>query len=107
MRLALGFALIVPLGLKLFAEPAMLETVSAALLVTAGTLLIVGLWTVVAGTSVALIEGWKMLTLSGDKWEWLLIVTVGAALAMLGPGQWSIDARRYGWKRIEPFSPRK
>ncbi len=101
MRLVLGFALIVPLGLRLFAEPAMFETVGAVLLVTAGTLLVVGLWTPVAGTSVALIEIWKMVMLPGDKWTWLLIGTVGAALAMLGPGQWSIDARRYGWKRIE------
>jgi hypothetical protein len=32
--------------------------------------------------------------------------TVGAAFAMLGPGLWSVDARLYGWKRLEP-TPRK
>ena len=29
-----------------------------------------------------------------------------AALAMLGPGRWSVDARLFGWKRIEA-SPRR
>jgi hypothetical protein len=60
----------------------------------------------VVGIFVALIEVWKMLMLPGDKWVWLLLGTAGAALAMLGPGLWSIDARLFGWKRIET-SPRK
>jgi hypothetical protein len=60
----------------------------------------------VVGIFVALIEVWKMIMLPGDKWVWLLIGTAGAALAMLGPGLWSIDARLFGWQRIET-SPRK
>ncbi len=85
----------------------MFEIVGAVLLVTAGTLLVVGLWTPLAGTSIALIEIWKMVTVPGEKCSCLLMGTVGAALAMLGPGLWSIDARRYGWKRIETTSSRK
>jgi len=82
------------------------ETVPAVLLMGAGILLIVGLWTPIAGTSIALIEIWKMFTVAGDKWVWLLLGTVGAAVAMLGPGLFSIDARLFGWKRIEA-PPRK
>ena len=82
------------------------ETVPAVLLMGAGILLIVGLWTPIAGTSIALIEIWKMLTVAGDKWVWLLLGTVGAAVAMLGPGLRSIDARLFGWRRIEA-PPRK
>jgi hypothetical protein len=25
---------------------------------------------------------------------------VGVALALVGPGKWSVDARLFGWKRI-------
>jgi uncharacterized membrane protein YphA (DoxX/SURF4 family) len=107
MRLVVGFALIVRASLRLWGEPGMSVTVPAVLLIFAGILLILGLWTPFAGTSVALIEIWKILMLPGDKWVWLLMAAVGAALAMLGPGLWSMDARRYGWKRIEPTTRKK
>ena len=101
MRLVVGFALIFRATLRLGTNPPLSVTALAVLLIGAGMLLIAGLWTPVAGGSVALIEMWKMLMLPGDKWVWLLLGTAGAALAMLGPGLWSIDARLFGWKRIE------
>jgi putative oxidoreductase len=85
MRLVVGSALIVRAGLRLWSDlPPMNVTIPAVLLMGAGILLIVGLWTPIVGTSIALIEIWKMLTVAGDKWVWLLLGTAAAALAMLG-----------------------
>jgi putative oxidoreductase len=107
MRGVIGSTLIVRAYLRLWNDPPpMSVTIPALLLMGAGILLILGLWTPIVGISVALIEVWKMLTLVGDKWVWLLLGTAAASLAMLGPGQWSIDARLFGWKRIEA-PPRK
>jgi len=106
MRLVIGSALVVRAASKLWTDPPLNVTIPAVLAMGAGILLIAGLWTPIVGTSVALIEAWKMIMLPGDKWVWLLLGTAGVALAMLGPGLWSIDARLFGWKRIET-PPRK
>jgi uncharacterized membrane protein YphA (DoxX/SURF4 family) len=76
-------------------------TLSSASLATAGLLLIAGLWTPLAGATVAVIETARVLAMVPDPLVGLMAATMGAALAMLGPGRWSVDARLFGWKRIE------
>jgi len=108
MRVVAGSALAMGAGVTLLSDPPPMNvTIPAILLLGAGILLIAGLWTPIAGISVALTELWKMLMLPGDKPLWLMLGTAGAALAMLGPGLWSIDARLYGWKRLEPTLRKK
>ena len=65
-----------------------------------GLLLILGLWTPVAGTLVAVLEIGILVVQSEDPWIHLLLTTLGISLALLGPGVWSIDARLFGWKRV-------
>jgi uncharacterized membrane protein YphA (DoxX/SURF4 family) len=72
----------------------------SALQIGAGLLLLVGLWTPAAGLVVVVLEAWLLLVRPQDPWSHILLATLGAALALLGPGGWSADARLYGWKRI-------
>ena len=106
MRLVVGCVLVARASLRLWGDPPLNITITAAILLVAGFLLMLGLWTPIVGTSVAVIEVWKILTQPGDRWLWLLLGTASVALAMLGPGRWSIDARLFGWKRVEA-PPRK
>jgi uncharacterized membrane protein YphA (DoxX/SURF4 family) len=100
MRLSAGLALVVQAVLALLPGPplgaVLVQTVSIGL----GLLLLAGLWTPVAGTLVAAETLWNVFS-SGHPWPWILLATLGAALALIGPGAWSIDARLFGWRRLE------
>ena len=68
----------------------------------ASALLLVGFWTPVAGVLMAIAELCLALSHSpNDPWMHILLGTLGASLAMLGPGAWSVDARLFGRKRIQ------
>jgi len=72
---------------------------AAVLAIVAGLFLLAGLWTPIAGSLVAAIGIWFAFT-HADPLSSVLLATIGAALALVGPGAWSIDARLFGWKRI-------
>jgi uncharacterized membrane protein YphA (DoxX/SURF4 family) len=67
----------------------------------AGMLLLVGLWTPVVGTVIAIAELGIVCSHVGDPSVPLILAALGATLAMVGPGAWSIDARLFGRKHIE------
>jgi putative oxidoreductase len=70
-------------------------------IVFAGLFLLVGLWTPIIGSLAALLGVVSLLIGHGDLWADVLMTTLGASLALLGPGAWSVDARLFGWKRID------
>ena|SRR5262249_26825798 len=72
--------------------------------VGAGAFLLVGLWTPLIGGVIAGREMWVALSGSGDLWLHLVLASLGASLAIIGPGAWSIDAHLFGRKQIKVSS---
>ena len=100
MRLVTGVALVAHGITRLLTglpiEPAILEVLAIA----AGLLLLAGLWTPIVGSLVAILGLWNSISQTGDPSANIFLATIGAALAVLGPGAWSVDAQLFGWKRI-------
>jgi uncharacterized membrane protein YphA (DoxX/SURF4 family) len=100
MRLMSGTALLVEgylaLRVGLSLGPALLQACFMGL----GILLIAGLWTPVTGSLLALEALWNFFS-AGQPWGWIMLGTLGAALALIGPGAWSLDAWLFGWKRLD------
>ena len=69
----------------------------------AAFLLLLGLWTPAAGAVIACCELWTVVSGGGELWKHLVLATLGATLAMVGPGAWSIDALLFGRKQIKPL----
>jgi hypothetical protein len=67
----------------------------------AAILLLIGLWTPLAGTLIAIAELGLAYLHPAEPWMNVHFATMGAALAMLGPGGCSLDARLFGRKQIQ------
>jgi putative oxidoreductase len=78
-------------------EPVTLQVIAAI----AGIFLLTGLWTPIAGALVTVIELGIALTGTDQTRSAILLATIGAALAILGPGARSIDAILFGRKRLD------
>lgn len=105
MRIVAAFALtdqgLTGLGAAPPIGPALLYSIA----IIAGILLLAGLWTPIAGSVVAMLGLWNAASHTGDFWASIMLGTLGGALALLGPGAWSVDARLFGWKRIDGRDP--
>ena len=77
--------------------PAIVEVVTAG----AAILLLIGLWTPIAGGLSAVAELSLALSHPADPWPFVQFGVLSAALALLGPGGCSVDARLFGRKHIE------
>lgn len=78
------------------ASPVFFEVVAAA----AALLLLIGLWTPIAGALIAVAELGIAVLHPSEPWMHVHFAAMGAALAMLGPGGCSLDARLFGRKQI-------
>lgn len=100
LRLAAGIGLVAQGILALRGAPPLGPALLHILTIGVGLLLLVGLWTPIAGTMLAILALVHAAFHLTNPWTCLLMGILGAALALLGPGAWSVDARLFGWKRI-------
>jgi putative oxidoreductase len=72
--------------------------------VLSGLILMIGFFTPVVGALAAIEQVWigasQISTHLGDPRSAIAQASLAASLAMIGPGAWSIDARRFGRRRI-------
>jgi putative oxidoreductase len=104
LRLVTGAAMI-HFGISAMRDEAAWATIVLPIVCIApGIALILGLFTPIAGVLAAVVKVGiaiaRFSSHSGDPWIILGLATLAAALAMIGPGAWSIDARRFGRKHI-------
>jgi uncharacterized membrane protein YphA (DoxX/SURF4 family) len=114
LRVALGVTLLAFCARSVVAPDPGWKAVTAGILTGAsGLAMLIGIATpfasVVAGLTVALTMHWSgdsSAGLLGGRAENLLVVAVAAALALLGPGAYSLDARIFG-RREMSFPPER
>jgi putative oxidoreductase len=101
IRIAAGAALILDGQVRLHHGEPLLPLILGLLEVANGTVLVAGLWTPAAGIlSVALSTG-EILIFHDTLCPAILLASMGAGLALVGPGALSIDAWLFGLKRID------
>jgi len=102
LRMVIAFALVYQVTVTLPTGHSPQSAVIAVLTAIVAILLLVGVWTPITGTLTAPIELRNIFASADNPWMCVLLGALGISIAMIGPGAWSVDARRYGWKRIDP-----
>ena len=101
LRLAAGVTLIYQEVTALAGGASFAAGAFAAPVILGGVLLLAGLWTPIAGALVALAAIAEAISHPTARAEFAAIAIMATALALVGPGAWSVDAWLYGWKEIK------
>jgi putative oxidoreductase len=101
LRVVAGMCLVFQAVIAMRDDPPVASTLLYMLTGALGALLLVGLWTPVSGTVLAIIASSSAFLHQAEFLNGVLLAALGAGLALLGPGAWSVDAHLFGWKRVE------
>ena len=107
LRLTLGLPLIYWGAADLAPHITAVPRLAAAV---AGIFLVFGLFTPAAGAIIVMAQAWMAFypafANDGERSMRLFLAAATLSVAMLGPGAWSFDARRFGRKVFEIGEPR-
>jgi uncharacterized membrane protein YphA (DoxX/SURF4 family) len=101
MRIVAGGTILTSAAKKLDGAHLHLLTLIEVAACVDGFLLIIGMYTPMAGALLVLFSLWRIVVVQQSSPAEVLLATMGVALALIGPGAWSIDARIFGWKRLD------
>src|SRR5262249_42769356 len=73
--------------------------------IAAGLFMLIGFWTPAGCLLAVIAEFWLLLVGGIAPQPAILLLSISVALAMLGPGSWSIDAVLFGRRRLDINDP--
>jgi putative oxidoreductase len=101
LRLAVGGMLLANGIAWLAAAPQRNGTAPAIVGIAAGLLMLIGLWTPVGSVLAVISQSWTLLVGGVMLQTAILLLSISVAVAMLGPGAWSIDSLLFGRRRLK------
>jgi putative oxidoreductase len=101
LRLAVGGILLTN-GIAWLASGSHLDITAPPIIgIAAGLLMLIGLWTPVGSILALISQSWALLASAVIPQTAILLISISVAVAMLGPGAWSIDALLFGRHRLD------
>jgi len=101
IRIATGVSLVIDGIMRLHLDQPILPSILGLFTVGDGVLLLAGLWTPLAGPLVVAVFTGGLLVCHDNFYPGILLATMGAGLALVGPGAISVDAWIFGLKKID------
>ncbi len=71
--------------------------------IAAGLLMLIGLWTNVGSALAVISQSWTLFVSGIMLQKAILLLSISVAIAMLGPGAWSIDSLLF-WRHKRDIS---
>ena len=101
IRITAGAALMIDGKVRVHSGEPLLPLILGVLEVANGAVLIAGLWTPLAGILSIALSASEILVFHDTLCPAILMASMGAGVAFVGPGAFSVDAWLFGLKRID------